>query len=119
MVKNKEAKAVIIGAGIGGISTALFLAGRGYHVEVFEKNSSAGGRCSQIIKEGHRFDLGATMLLMPNIYHDVFDSLGISLQEGKEIVYLENLYDIYFDDGAKLSFTSDRNRLREIIGSGD
>jgi phytoene desaturase len=115
MVKNKEAKAVIIGAGIGGISTALFLAGRGYHVEVFEKNSSAGGRCSQIIKEGHRFDLGATMLLMPNIYHDVFDSLGISLQEGKEIVYLENLYDIYFDDGAKLSFTSDRNRMKDQL----
>jgi phytoene dehydrogenase-like protein len=64
--------AVIIGAGIGGIATAVYLAKNGYDVEVFEKNSSAGGRCGQMIRDGHRFDLGATMLLMPGIYKDVF-----------------------------------------------
>ena len=111
----KKSKAVIIGAGIGGIATALFLARKGYLVEVFEKNSSAGGRCSQIIREGHRFDLGATMLLMPNIYRDVFDSLGIGLHEGSDIVPLENLYDIYFDDGTLLSFTSDTIRMKDQL----
>ena len=64
--------AAIIGAGIGGITTALYLAKSGYEVNVFEKNSSPGGRCSRIIRDGHRFDLGATMLLMPGIYNEVF-----------------------------------------------
>ncbi len=78
-------KAVIVGAGIGGITTAVYLAKNGYSVDVYERNSAPGGRCSRLIREGHRFDLGATMLLMPGIYHEVFESLGISLEENQDI----------------------------------
>jgi phytoene dehydrogenase-like protein len=60
-------KVVIIGAGIGGIATAVCLAKNGYSVSVFEKNSVPGGRCGQLIRDGHRFDLGATMLMMPHL----------------------------------------------------
>jgi phytoene desaturase (3,4-didehydrolycopene-forming) len=65
---TEKKSAVIIGAGIGGIATAIYLAKNGYSVAVFEKNSAPGGRCGQLIHEGHRFDLGATMLIMPGIY---------------------------------------------------
>ncbi len=105
-------KAIIIGAGIGGITTAVYLAKNGYSVDVFERNSAPGGRCSRLIREGHRFDLGATMLLMPGIYHDVFESLGISLEEKRDIVPLEDLYKIYFDDDSCLAFTSDKERMK-------
>ena len=50
--------AVIIGAGVGGIATAVYLAKNGYSVNVYEKNSAPGGRCGQLIRDGHRFDLG-------------------------------------------------------------
>mgnify|MGYP003608466943 CR=1 FL=1 len=66
MIQQK--KAVIIGAGIGGIATAAFLAQNGYAVEVYEKNAQPGGRCGQMIQNGHRFDIGATILLMPSLY---------------------------------------------------
>ena len=59
---NSPQKAVIIGTGVGGIATAVFLAQKGFEVEVFEKNPNPGGRCGQMIQEGHRFDLGATIL---------------------------------------------------------
>ncbi len=62
---------LIIGAGIGGIATSIFLARRGYKVDVYEKNISAGGRCGHIVRDGHRFDVGATMVLMPEVYRDV------------------------------------------------
>ena len=75
MADNK--KALIIGAGIGGLTTAVYLARNGYSVDLYEKNSEAGGRCGQFIRDGHRFDLGATMLLMPGIYKEVFGALGI------------------------------------------
>jgi phytoene desaturase len=55
------------------------------------------------------------MLLMPGIYHDVFDSLGISLEEGRDIIPLENLYKIYFDDGSHLTFTSDKERMKQQL----
>lgn len=105
-------KAVIIGAGIGGITTAIFLARNGYKVDIYEKNSSAGGRCGQIIRDGHRFDLGATMLMMPGIYSDVFKSLGISLFDRKDIKPLDDLYRIYFDNTDVITFSKDEKKMK-------
>ncbi|HOZ19605.1 MAG TPA: FAD-dependent oxidoreductase [Bacteroidales bacterium] len=76
MYKNNTA--VIIGAGIGGLATSIFLARKGYHVSLYEQSDTPGGRCSRQIREGHRFDLGATIFLMPGLYRKVFDSLGLS-----------------------------------------
>jgi phytoene desaturase len=104
--------AAIIGAGIGGIATAIYLAKRGYSVNVFEKNSSPGGRCGQLIREGHRFDLGATMLIMPEIYREIFASLGIPLFENKDIHSLEDLYKIYFDNNDVLAFSTDKEKMK-------
>src|SRR5512133_2941257 len=100
-----EKTAAIIGAGIGGITTAIYLAKNGFGVDIYEKNSSPGGRCGQLIRDGHRFDTGATMLMMPGIYRDVFDSLGIPLFENDDIKPLEELYRIYFDNREVLSFS--------------
>jgi phytoene desaturase len=108
-VKN----AAIIGAGIGGIVTAIYLAKNGYRVSVFEKNSAPGGRCGQLIRDGHRFDLGATMLMMPGIYREVFDSLGIPLFENNTIKPLDNLYKIYFDNNEVITFTTDKEKMKE------
>jgi len=110
-----EKTAVIIGAGAGGIATALYLARNGYSVEVFEKNSDPGGRCGQFIREGHRFDLGATMYLMPGMYNQVLDSIGLKFEEGTELVRLDNLYKIFFDNGEELTFTPDRERMKEQL----
>jgi phytoene desaturase len=109
---EKTRTAVIIGAGIGGITTAVYLAKNGYSVSVYEKNLAPGGRCGQIIRDGHRFDLGATMLMMPGIYHEVFDSLGVRLEEGSDIVPMENLYRIFFGNGTILDFTADKERMK-------
>ncbi len=113
MGNNKTA--LVIGAGIGGITTAAYLAKNGYSVSVYEKNSAPGGRCGQLIHNGYRFDLGATMLMMPGIYHEVFDSLGIRLEEGRDIIPLEDLYKIYFDDCSYLAFTSDKERMKQQL----
>lgn len=108
-------KAVIIGAGIGGITTALYLVNSGYSVRVYEKNSAPGGRCSRLIRDGHRFDLGATMLLMPDIYRSVFKSLGLDLDKSVHVTPLDDLYKIYFDDRQILSFTSDSLRMKDQL----
>jgi len=104
--------AVIIGAGIGGIATAIFLAKNGYNVSVYEKNSTPGGRCGQLIRDGHRFDMGATMLVMPTIYREIFESLGIPLFENTEIKSLSNLYKIYFDNNDVLTFSADKEIMK-------
>ncbi len=104
--------AVIIGAGIGGIATSVYLSRNGYNVSVYEKNSAPGGRCGQLIRDGHRFDLGATMLIMPSIYREIFQSLGIPLFENNDITPLENLYKIYFDNNEVIPFSPDESKMK-------
>jgi len=104
--------AVIIGAGIGGIATSVYLSRNGYEVSVYEKNSTPGGRCGQLVRDGHRFDLGATMLIMPGIYREIFESLGIPLFENNEITPLEDLYKIYFDNNDVITFSSDEEKMK-------
>jgi len=104
--------AVIIGAGIGGIATSVWLSRSGYDVSVYEKNATPGGRCGQLVRDGHRFDLGATMLIMPGIYKEIFQSLGIPLFENNDITPLEDLYRIYFDNNDVITFSSDEGKMK-------
>jgi phytoene desaturase len=112
---EKEKTALIIGAGIGGLATGIILSKNGYRVKIYEKNSKPGGRCGQLIHEGHRFDLGATMLLMPGVYREVFETLGIDFDKTLEPEPLHELYKLYFDDGKKLSFTTDENVMEQQL----
>jgi phytoene dehydrogenase-like protein len=58
---------LVIGADIGGITAAAYLANNGFKVTVLEKNSTPGGRCSQLSRDGHRFDIGPTLFLIPEL----------------------------------------------------
>ncbi len=108
--------ALVIGAGIGGITTSLFLAESGYNVDVYEKNIAAGGRCGQMMREGHRFDMGATMILMPEVYRDVLRSLGLTMKD-LNLKPLDDIYTLWFDDGTSLAFTTDRKRMEQQLES--
>ena len=116
MMKNHKS-VLIIGAGIGGITTAIYLARQGYRVVVYEKNAAPGGRCGQIIRDGHRFDLGATIFLMPEIYRKVFATLGLTLEECFPYTPLTKLYAIHFGDGSCLDFSTDPARMKEQLES--
>lgn len=105
----------IIGAGIGGLTSAIYLADKGYRVTVCEKNDFAGGRCSQIMRDGHRFDLGATIFLMPSVYRDVFTSLGLDLDECFDFKPVTTLYNLYFDDGSVLDFSADPQKMESQL----
>jgi len=112
---NKPQKAVIIGAGVGGITTAVFLAQKGFAVEVYEKNANPGGRCGQMIQEGHRFDLGATILLMPSLYRQVFSALGMDMDKELETTSLEPVYKLFFGDGTNFTFTRNKKKMKKQL----
>lgn len=110
-----ENSAIIIGAGIGGIATSIYLARQGYRVTVYEKNAGPGGRCGQIVRDGHRFDLGATIYLMPELYKKAFESLGIEPRDNFKTVPLETLYKIYFEDAGPIEFTTSPDKLKDQL----
>ncbi|MBI5031235.1 MAG: phytoene desaturase [Chloroflexi bacterium] len=107
--------ALVIGAGIGGIAIAARLAASGYQVTVIEKNSKPGGRCDQIIRDGHRFDIGPTLFLMPQLFAETYAALGERMEDHLELLRVDPTYRIRFDDGTELSLTSDLNAMRDQI----
>ncbi len=99
--------AIVIGSGIGGITTAANLAKRGYKVTIFEKNAFPGGRCGCYEKDGHRFDIGATFLMMPGIYEEAFALLGKDMFEEMELFRVDPIYKVKFSNQKQLVFSSD------------
>ena len=104
---NSHRTVVIIGAGLSGIATAAHLAHEGYEVTVLEKNSIPGGRCGQIIRDGHRFDTGPTLFLMPETFAETYEALGERMEDHLELRRVDPTYRLRFDDGMELALTSD------------
>ncbi len=103
---------IVIGAGIAGLSAAAHLARRGMHVTIVEKNSQPGGRCGRLSMEGHRFDTGPTLFVMPLLYEAEFRHLGTSLAEQLDLRRVDPTYRLVFDDGSQLALTSDARAMK-------
>ena len=104
--------AIVIGAGMGGLVTATHLAQHGLKVTVIEKNSRPGGRCDRISREGHHFDTGPTLMVMPLLYEAEFATLGADMNELVDLRRIDPTYHLVFDDGSQLSLTSDMDDMR-------
>ena len=105
----------MVGAGVAGISAATHLANAGMHVTVLEKDLTPGGRCGRLVRDGHRFDTGPTLFVMPLLYEAEFAALGTSLREGLELRPVDPSYRLVFDDGTELSLTPDMKTMQEQL----
>jgi phytoene desaturase len=103
----------IVGAGIGGLGTAIHLARKGFQVTIFEKNAQPGGRCQRIVKEGHIFDTGPTMYIFPDLYKNFFASIGEDINKYVKLIKTDPTYRLHFPDMTHLTLTPDFAVLRE------
>lgn len=113
----KTKSVVVIGAGIGGIVAATHLAQRGMKVTMLEKNARPGGRCDQLERDGHHFDTGPTLLVMPLLYDAEFHAMGASFREMLDLQRVDPTYQLVFDDGSQLALTSDMKSMEEQLES--
>jgi phytoene desaturase len=113
----KTKSVIVIGAGIGGLTAAIHLAKRGLHVTAVEKNARPGGRCGRLSREGHQFDTGPTLFVMPLLYEAEFRALGVSLHERLDLQRVDPTYRLVFDNGSQLSLTSDMESMQEQLES--
>ncbi len=107
--------ALVIGAGLGGIAVAARLARQGFAVTVLEKNATPGGRCSQLVREGHRFDVGPTLLLMPEVVAETYAALDERMDDHLDLRRIDPTYRIHFDDGTELALTGDLAALQAQV----
>lgn len=97
-----QQKALIIGAGIAGIATAIRLAVKGYAVEVFEANSYAGGKLSEFEQDGYRFDAGPSLFTMPQYVDELFTLAGKDPAQYFTYQKLDIVCHYFYQDGTQI-----------------
>ena len=91
-------KAVVIGAGLGGLSAAMRLGVKGYRVTLVDKLDRLGGRGSSISRAGHRFDLGPTIITVPKVFRELWASCGRDFDTDVYLRPVDPFYEIRWKD---------------------
>jgi phytoene desaturase len=105
-------KIKIIGSGFSSLAAASYLAQKGHHVTIFEKNATIGGRARQLKKDGFTFDIGPTWYWMPDVFERFFADFGKKPSDYYELIKLSPAYQVYF--GVR-DFVTIADNLAEII----
>ena len=106
-VPGRTDRVVIVGAGLGGLSCALRLAGAGREVTVLEREDVPGGRNGLLTDQGYAFDTGPTVLTMPDLIADALDCVGEKLEDWLELLPVDPLYRASYPDGSTLDVRAD------------
>ena len=65
-------KAIVIGAGFGGIASAIRLKKKGYNVEIIDRCNNLGGRAQTLNLNGFKHDTGPTLITAPFLLEELF-----------------------------------------------
>ena len=107
--------AIVIGGGFGGLAAAMRLLAKGYKVLVFEKNMELGGRGSCIRKSGYRFDLGPTIVTLPNMFRELWQFCGRSFDDDVDLKPLDEFYKIKFWDGKSITISDNYDEVLDQV----
>ncbi len=110
-------KVVIVGAGPGGLASAMLLAKGGLDVTVIEKRGTVGGRTSTMEQDGFKFDVGPTFFLYPQVLREIFSACGYSLEKEVPMCRLDPQYRLVFGGGGRVDATSDVERMKQQIAA--
>ncbi len=125
--KRPTGRVIILGAGPGGLASAMLLAKAGLEVTVLEKRPVVGGRTSTMEVDGFRFDTGPTFFLFPQVLREIFAATGHSLEKEVPMRRLDPQYRLVFgakngssnNEGpaAKIDATADVERMKQEIAA--
>ncbi len=100
-------KAVVIGAGVGGIAAAIRAAAAGYDVKVYESAAGPGGKLSSFSIDGYRFDRGPSLFTMPQYVDELFELCGERASDHFDYVREDVVCRYFWDDRKQLTAFAD------------
>ena len=108
-------KAIIIGAGIGGLSAAIRLAHKGYRVSIYEQLDRPGGKMGELRAEGFRFDTGPSVITLRHVFEELWREVGRDLNDYVQFVLLDPVTRYFWRDGLILDATTNQDAMCERI----
>jgi phytoene desaturase (3,4-didehydrolycopene-forming) len=102
---------IVVGAGLAGLTAAAHLA-KSHRVLIIEKKGFHGGRACSVWRKGFRFDLGASLYMMPNIIDSVYHSLGTSAKKELNLLRCDPLYKLVYPDNTAVDVPA---KLRDFV----
>ena len=108
-------RAIVIGAGLGGLASAMRLGAKGYHVSVIDKLDLPGGRGSSITQGGHRFDLGPTIITVPQGLRDLWAACGREFDRDVTLKPMDPFYEIRWVDGSSFTMRQDEAAMEAEV----
>jgi phytoene desaturase len=114
---HRNRQVVIVGAGPGGLATAMLLARSGVHVTVVEKQGRVGGRTSTLEQDAFKFDIGPTFFLYPRVLKEIFADCGYDLDREVPMKRLDPQYRLVFGEGGQIDATADIDRMQREIAA--
>lgn len=107
--------AIVIGAGFGGLAAGVRLGVKGYRVVILDKLDMPGGRASSIQKDGYRFDLGPTIVTVPQLFEALWTLAGRDMARDVDLRPLDPFYTIRFPDGSTFTARQDSEAMRAEV----
>jgi len=108
-------RAVVVGAGAGGLCVAIRLAVAGHDVTVLERNPVVGGKLAALREGGYTFDLGPTLLTLPQLYDEVVRLAGTALDDEVELLRLDPQFAYRWPDGSSLAIPDDAAAAVDVV----
>ena len=103
--------AIVIGAGLGGLAAAMRLGAKGYAVTVLDRLDKPGGRGSSVTQDGHRFDLGPTIITVPQVYEQLWAACGRDFHKDVDLRPMDPFYEVRWQDGSTFTARQDNDAM--------
>jgi len=106
---------VVIGGGLAGLAAAAECSSLGFRVTIVEQNEHLGGKMNVLEDQGYRFDMGPTIITLPQVLRGIIERAGGRVEEYLDLIDLDPQWRCHFEDGTVIDLRRGLEPMAESL----